>query len=361
MKPLVVSQIHKFFNDVHAVRDLSFEVQQGEFISLLGPSGCGKTTMLRMIAGLEEVSSGKIYLQGKDITYDPPFKRNTGMVFQSYALFPHMTVQKNIEFGLKMRHFDPDRIPDTVQRVLHLVHLDGYEERYPHELSGGQQQRIALARALAIEPEILLLDEPLSNLDAKLREGMRIEIKRIQQEIGITTIFVTHDQEEALILSDRILVMKDGCVIEEGSPKQIYSNPSDEFAGLFIGHSNALEGTVEELHEENCSIITSDGLRFNCGRKPGVENKGPVLILIRQERMRIYQDGDPRAKQASCNQIEGKLTLQTFQGPTIEYICDVEGNEIKIRRPNEGILPEIKPGEKVFIQWDPQDCMVIER
>lgn len=358
---LALVNVNKFFKDFHAVKDVSLEVEQGEFISLLGPSGCGKTTTLRMIAGFADASSGSIYLGGRNVTFDPPFRRNTGMVFQSYALFPHMSVEQNIAFGLRMRKVDKAEIPERIQRVLGLIHLEGYEKRMPRELSGGQQQRVALARALAIEPEVLLLDEPLSNLDAKLREGMRIEIKRIQQEVGITTVFVTHDQEEALVLSDRIFVMNEGRVVEEGAPMDIYSRPSSAFAGLFIGHSNTLRGIVAASEGQHLVIKCGEDLTFRSAHTPNLSDFSQgeeVLALVRQERMRLHTDTNGHAD-PSANSITAEVSLVTFLGPIIEYICMVGHQEIRVRRPNEGSLPAVSPGEKVQIEWDPADCVVV--
>ena len=361
MARLTLDKVNKFFKEIHAVRDVSFEVEQSEFVSLLGPSGCGKTTTLRMIAGFEEVTSGSVYLGGNNVTLTPPFKRNTGMVFQSYALFPHMSVEENIAFGLTMHNFDKQRIPAQIEKSLRLIHLEGHEKRMPHELSGGQQQRVALARALAIEPEILLLDEPLSNLDAKLREDMRIEIKRIQKEIGVTTVYVTHDQEEALTLSDRILVMSYGEIIESGKPMDIYSNPQSAFAGLFIGHSNSLNCDVTGMDSVYLQIISDKGLIFNSTSRSHVQKDDKVLILIRQERMRIHRIGDEERCTRGSNCIPAKVELMTFQGSIIEYICTAKDHEFKIRRPNEGDVLIVESGEVVRIEWEPADCILIKK
>lgn len=357
---LSLNDVNKYFQDLHAVKDVSFEVADGEFVSLLGPSGCGKTTTLRMIAGFEEVSGGSIQIAGRDVTQDPPFKRNTGMVFQNYALFPHMTVEENISFGLRMRKFPKAEIPERVQRALTLIQLEGYEERYPDQLSGGQQQRIALARALAIEPAVLLLDEPLSNLDAKLREEMRIEIRRIQKRVGITSLFVTHDQEEALTLSDRIMVMHEGRIVESGTPLEIYSQPHSQFAASFIGHSNAFQGTLVERDDAGDFVVETDRnlvFRSNAGigQQPGDE----VLILIRQERMRLYEDGNRR--NSGANRLSGEVLMISFLGPMIEYICQVGDHELRVRRPNEGSLPQVEVGSEVRVEWDPADCIVLSR
>lgn len=232
--------------NVQAVKSLDLEISQGEFFAILGPSGCGKTTTLRMIAGLEEPSSGHIFIDGTDITTVPTHKRSIGVVFQSYALFPHMTVNQNIAFGLKMRGWSKPRVEAKVRELLEIIHLPDIGKRLIGQLSGGQQQRVALARALAPEPEILLLDEPLSNLDLKLRQEMRLEIRRIQRELGITTVFVTHDQGEALALSDRVMVMNGGVVSQMGTPSEVYESPKTMWVASFIGDANVLVGSVDD-------------------------------------------------------------------------------------------------------------------
>lgn len=358
MAMLTVTNVDKYFAGVHAVKGISFEVDEGEFVSLLGPSGCGKTTTLRMVAGFIEVSSGTILIAGQDVTYDPPYRRDTGMVFQNYALFPHMTVEQNIAFGLRMRKVKRTEIPGRVARVLNLIQLSGYEKRLPRELSGGQQQRVALARALVIEPAILLLDEPLSNLDAKLREEMRIEIRRIQKKVGITSIFVTHDQEEALTLSDRIIVMNEGLIVETGAPSDIYSRPNTPFSATFIGHSNSLHGTVIEARGEECLVQTENGLHIRVGQRAGLGQDDRVLVLVRQERLRLSINANEHAPAA--NQIAAEVSLVTLLGPIIEYICVAQGHEFRIRRPNEGNLAPVAEGQTAYVEWDPSDCIVLK-
>ena len=358
MDTLSLRKVNKYFKDIHAVKEISFEVGEGEFVSLLGPSGCGKTTTLRMIAGFEEVSSGAVHIAGQDVTTTPPFRRNTGMVFQNYALFPHMTVADNIAFGLRMRKFPKAEIADHVRQTLALIQLDGYEERYPQQLSGGQQQRVALARALAIEPAVLLLDEPLSNLDAKLREEMRIEIRRIQRKVGITSLFVTHDQEEALTLSDRIIVMNEGHIIENGTPLEIYSAPNSAFAASFIGHSNSFQGTILEHDESGQAVIKTDrDLVFRSHSSAEQKAGDQVLVLIRQERMRLSTDNG--TSNADCNRQPAEILMVSFLGPTIEYICRMQNHELRVRRPNEGSLPDVDVGSKVQVEWDPSDCIIL--
>jgi len=359
MPLLSVQGIRKQFKEVTAVDDVSFDLEEGEFLSLLGPSGCGKTTTLRVIAGLEILDAGRILLQEEDVTYEPPFRRNIGMVFQDYALFPHMTINDNVAFGLRMQNVDKEAITRKVDHALELVHLGGYGSRYPNQLSGGQQQRVALARALAVEPALLLLDEPLSNLDAKLREEMRIEIKLIQREIGISTLFVTHDQEEALTMSDRVIVMERGKISEIGSPMEIYSNPTSEFVADFIGHSNLLQGVVDQVVGEEAFVTIDDGLKVVAGTRPGISAGMDVLVLIRQERIRLGRLG--AALPESKNIIEASLSLTNFLGPTIHYICNTEQREIHLRRPNEGKVNLIQPGERVQLFWNPDDCVLIPK
>jgi ABC-type Fe3+/spermidine/putrescine transport system ATPase subunit len=358
MSILSLTNINKFYGSFHAAKDVSFHVREGTTLSLLGPSGCGKTTTLRMIAGLEEVTSGTIHLSGVDITYDPPFKRNTSMVFQNYALFPHMTVSENIGFGLKMRKVDKDKIPGKVTRALEMIHLEGHEDRMPNELSGGQQQRVSLARALAVEPSLLLLDEPLSNLDARLREEMRIEIKRIQNDTGITSVFVTHDQEEALTLSDFILVMNNGRVVETGTPQDVYSNPGCLFTASFIGNSNLVQGDIVEIEETTTVVKASEDLIFRCNSDPRFVKDERVTVLLKQECLNVTAGSF--APHPSMNRATGTLRLVTFLGPSIEYICTIGNQEMRIRRPNEGELPDLKLNQEINIEWNFSDGKLLK-
>ncbi len=254
MSFLTLEHISKTFGATAAVSDFNLAIEKGEFVSFLGPSGCGKTTTLRMIAGFEQPTSGRITLDGDDITYQPPHQRNVGMVFQSYALFPNMTVAQNIGFGLEVRKVPAAEIKQRVEEMLALIHLEEYGGRYPYQLSGGQQQRVALARALAIRPRVLLLDEPLSALDAKIRMELRLEIRRIQQALGITTVYVTHDQEEALSLSDRVVVMNRSRIEQVGTPTEIYNYPATEFVAFFVGQLNVLPISDLDLQEHTCRL-----------------------------------------------------------------------------------------------------------
>src|SRR6188508_2973708 len=245
MAKLELIDLSKRYGEQAAVAGVTLDVTDGEFLVLLGPSGCGKTTTLRMIAGLVEPSGGAARIGGTDVTHLPPWRRNTGMVFQSYALFPHMSVADNVAFGLQMRRLGKSEIETRTREALRLVRLEGFAQRLPRQLSGGQQQRVALARALAIRPDVLLLDEPLSNLDAKLREQVRVEIRELQRQLGLTTVMVTHDQEEALTMADRLVVMNEGSVRQVGSQRDLYERPADRFVAGFVGRSTFLGGTVE--------------------------------------------------------------------------------------------------------------------
>lgn len=268
-----------------------------------------------------------------------------------------MTIHDNVAFGLRMRKFDKALIEEKVNRALELVQLGGLGERYPHQLSGGQQQRVALARALAVEPALLLLDEPLSNLDAKLREEMRIEIKLIQREIGIATLFVTHDQEEALTMSDRVIVMEHGRISEMGSPIEIYQNPSSEFVADFIGHTNLFRGKIVEVQPDQTVVQVEGNLEIHTPVLEGIKVGDGALVAVRQERIQLTTD--EKNVSGAGNYFSAELMLANFLGPTIHYICKSEGTDIHIRRPNEGKLQVMELGQSVFIYWDLEDCVLI--
>ncbi|MCS6963401.1 ABC transporter ATP-binding protein [Thermoflexus sp.] len=307
---LVLEHVSKRFGNLIAVEDFHLAVEKGEFISLLGPSGCGKTTVLRMIAGFELPTTGRIILEGEDITRVPPNRRNIGMVFQSYALFPNMTVAQNIAFGMRVRREPEHRIRERVDELLALVHLEDKRNSYPHQLSGGQQQRVALARALAIRPRLLLLDEPLSALDAKIRVTLRSEIRAIQRQLGITVIYVTHDQEEALSISDRIVVMRAGKIEQVGTPFQIYNFPQTSFVASFVGMLNTAEAEVLDpqqglLQLDGAHLLSADpGLRR---RKPGER----VRLSIRPERISLA------GEQLKDNLLQARVEDITFLGAVV--------------------------------------------
>lgn len=361
MAILSVNNVSKKFGDVNALDNVSFSIHREEFLSLLGPSGCGKTTALRIIAGLEEPTSGRVDIEGKDVTSVPPFRRNTGMVFQSYALFPHMSIYENIAFGLRMRKMDQNTIKTKVEDALELFHLSGYNNRYPHQLSGGEQQRVALARALAIEPILLLLDEPLSNLDAKLREEMRTEVKLIHKKVGISTLFVTHDQEEALTLSDRVLVMDRGTIVESGTPAQIYQNPSSAFTADFIGHSNLLNAKIVNVGKENMIVETVSGWQISASIRQDLSIGEKVLVVVKQESIKLEIPEEQKIDYpTSDNLFNARIGLVNFLGPTIHFICELEGGTIQVRCANSPQLRALHPGQDVRLRWEPEDNTIIK-
>jgi putative spermidine/putrescine transport system ATP-binding protein len=322
---LELEGITKYFGQVTAVDHISVSVEQGEFLTLLGPSGCGKTTILRMVAGFETPNAGNILLDGDDITNRPASKRPMGMVFQSYALFPHMTAEQNIAFGMNIKRLPKDEIKRRCAELLELVGLSDKGRNYPHQLSGGQQQRIALARALAVEPKVLLLDEPLSALDAKVRVSLRNEIRRIQQQLKMTAIYVTHDQEEALAISDRIAVMAKGRIEQLDHPEEIYSNPRTVFAASFVGTSNSFKGVLTSATEGLCK---TEGDTLHVPAMPQLHDGDHVLVIVRPEEVRI-QAGNETAEYSADgagNQVAGVIELRTFLGPFTRFHVRIDGD-----------------------------------
>ncbi len=321
---LELENVTKRFGQATAVDDINLTVEQGEFLTLLGPSGCGKTTILRMIAGFEVPTVGNILLDGDDMTNRSASKRPMGMVFQSYALFPHMTAEQNIAFGLTVKHVPKDEIQRRVAELLVLVGLGDKGKSYPHQLSGGQQQRIALARALAVEPKVLLLDEPLSALDAKVRVSLRNEIRRIQQQLKMTAIYVTHDQEEALAISDRIAVMARGHIEQLGNPEDIYSNPQSVFAATFVGNSNQFRGMLTTASEGLCR---SSSYTLHVPPQATMRNGDAIMVVVRPEEMTIHEEGKATAAgidaalngTGTSNEIAGVIELRTFLGPFTRF------------------------------------------
>jgi iron(III) transport system ATP-binding protein len=335
LKSVILDQVNKHFNGKGGVRNVDIHIQPGEFFTFLGPSGCGKTTTLRMIAGFYHPNSGRILFGDRDVTYLQPNKRNTGMVFQNYALFPHLSVFENIAFGLRVRKQSKAEIKEKVERAQKLVRLDGYGDRRIDQLSGGQQQRVALARALVIEPEILLLDEPLSNLDAKLREETRIEIKRLQMELGVTTVYVTHDQAEAMTMSDRIMVMNEGEIQQIGTPQEIYNRPANRFVSSFIGESNLIEGIVEEANYETVKVRISDHTVLTGRRKhaaPGCafDIGQRIFLSVRPESVRQTGQDD------TTNVVTGVIKLAEFTGLSVNYLVQTDAFMLKALFVNTG-------------------------
>ena len=313
----------KRYGDFVAIPDLSLEIQPGEFFTLLGPSGCGKTTLLRMIAGFNSIEGGEFYFGDRLINDLEPSKRNIGMVFQNYAIFPHLTVRKNVAFGLKNRKLPKDQIKEKSEAFMALMKISEYADRLPEKLSGGQQQRVALARALAIEPEVLLMDEPLSNLDAKLRVEMRTVIKEIQNRLGITTVYVTHDQEEAMAVSDRIAVMNLGVIQQIGTPKTLYQRPANRFVATFIGRSNIMDAYVKADRTGNY-IVFNNGYTVKMNNLSDVTDGQLVSVSVRPEELVI----NPNAKEDG---LVGKVLYSTFLGLNTHYVVELsDGNRAEI-------------------------------
>jgi spermidine/putrescine ABC transporter ATP-binding subunit len=330
-----LSNLTKRFRDVTAVDDIDLSIRDGELLTLLGPSGCGKTTTLRMIAGFETPSEGTVAIAGETVTNTPPYNRDTGMVFQQYALFPHMTVADNIAFGLEMDGVADADITEKVREGLSMVRLEGLGDRYPKELSGGQQQRVALARALVIEPSVLLLDEPLSNLDKKLREEMRLEILRLHRELDVTMIYVTHNQEEALTISDRMAVMNQGEIRQVGTPQEIYREPSDAFVADFIGNANLLTGAVSGTAADGYTVELDAGPELTVSdqstSQAAVSVGDAVTLLFRPERFRVHPAG---AAVSASNAIDATVVESTFLGSRMDYFVDVGGEQLHVVQQN---------------------------
>lgn len=346
--------INKSYGEIAAVRDLTLDVAEGEFFSLLGPSGSGKTTTLRLIAGFETATRGHLEIKGRDVTLTPPHKRDIGMVFQNYALFPHKTVSQNVAFGLRMRGIGREEIAQRVRDALALVELSGYGDRRPSQLSGGQQQRVALARAVVIRPQLLLADEPLGALDRKLRQAMQFELRAFQRTVGITMVYVTHDQEEALTMSDRIGVMHDGVLVQVGTPREIYDRPQSRFVADFIGTSNFLEGRVEEREQSAITIAMAGDIRVRVARLASdPELTDVATIALRPERIRIVRDGE-----RVDNRIDGKINGQTFLGETmLSRIQIPTGDELLVRHDDESTRSGV--GAIVTLGWNAGDGVLI--
>lgn len=356
-RPVIeIDHVTKRFDDYVAVADANFSIAAGEFFSMLGPSGCGKTTTLRMIAGFETPTSGAIRLEGADVSKVPPHKRNVNTVFQHYALFPHMTVWDNVAYGPRSMKKDKAEVTRRVDEILDIVRLTDFAKRKPGQLSGGQQQRVALARALVNYPSALLLDEPLGALDLKLRHAMQFELKRIQREVGITFIYVTHDQEEALTMSDRIAVMNAGNVEQIGSPTEIYDAPATVFVANFIGQANlwpgrqtGVTGGVAEM------AVLGTTLRARPG-DTAIEPGGHATLMVRPERIRVSVDplgGDVATVEATVKDL-------TFQGPVVRLsVVAPDDSEIVAHVGPEQKLPTLRPGDRVHVGWDPEASLVL--
>jgi spermidine/putrescine ABC transporter ATP-binding subunit len=353
MSEIVLNSVEKVYpGGVRAVTDASLVVEDGEFFTLVGPSGCGKTTTLRTLAGFEQPTSGTVGLGGINVNGVPPDERDTGMVFQDFALFPHLTVGENIAFGLTVGGDWPeDEVDDRVEEMLELVELSGFADRMPDQLSGGQQQRIALARALAPEPEVLLLDEPLASLDKQLRESMQVELRRIQETIGITTVLVTHNQTEALTMSDRIAVMNDGQFEQVGTPTEVYETPATKFVADFIGTANVFDGTVTEAADGRV-VVDCDGIEFEATAASDVAVGDAVTVVTRPEHTLV----DP--SESRTNVFEGDVSVSRFLGDRHEchVTLDTGSDVVGVVEPDR---PTPAGGDRVSLGVDAEDCLVV--
>ena len=360
-----LSHVSKTFGDVKAVNDVSLEILRGEFFSLLGPSGCGKTTTLRLLAGLEQPDDdgGEVRLLGEMVNRKRPYERKVAMVFQNYALFPHLSVRRNVAFGLEQRKTPKTEIADRVRLALEMVRLepDTFARRMPAQLSGGQRQRVALARALVLQPDILLLDEPLGAIDLKLRKEMQLELKALNKQLGTTFVYVTHDQEEALTMSDRIAVMDNGQVAQLGTPAEIYENPRTAFVARFIGESNFFEGVVKRRDGRSWEVARTDGGRFLVPDHPTLREGRALRVAVRPEWMDVWRPG---AVPAGENAVTGTIREVIYLGETMHVIVTVPGcADVTVAMRNEGQL--IKPlpwkrGDEAAVAWLPEDCQILD-
>lgn len=374
MGSVTVNHLNKKFDNVTALEDVNLEIREGEFFALLGPSGCGKTTTMRCIAGFEQPTSGEILIGNKAVNHIPPNRRDCGMVFQSYALFPHYNVFENVAYSLNIKQLSkgsfgtklgtygrlisrrlgktPNDIQSKVQQILEYVELDQYADRLTSELSGGQQQRVALARALVMEPAVLLMDEPLSNLDKKLRHTMRNTIRRIQQDLGITTIFVTHDQEEAMSMADRVAVMSNGQVRQIGTPTDLYSHPQTAFIADFVGSSNIYKGTVIESTEKG-STVQLNGFQI---RSLSHASKKEAEVVIRPENIHIVSDDHDMA---GMNVLHGEILMSTYLGAAIRYDVKAGDLQFSLDKTYESGNSILAPGQSVKLKIDPERVLII--
>jgi spermidine/putrescine ABC transporter ATP-binding subunit len=351
--------VGKRFGNVVAVEKMDLGIAEGSLVTLLGPSGCGKTTLLRMIAGLEEPSEGEIFVNGKRINDIPIHKRNLGMIFQNYALFPHKTIFDNVAFGLKYRNVPKPEIRKKVARALEMVRLPGVENRYPSQLSGGQQQRIALARAIVIEPDVLLMDEPLSALDENLREEMRWEIDNLQRMIGVTTIFVTHDQREALSMSDKIVVMKDGRKLQEGSPEEVYNYPVNHFVADFLGHSNFIQAEVVGADGQWMRVRLGEGSEIVTDPSGQWSPGDAVEVVVRAQKF-IIEPQENHTPRPGCNSFSGRVRELSYMGGEVRYFVELDsGAELHVI----GMVraQPYRRDTRVVMQVEPQHCRLLAK
>lgn len=349
---LELKNIKKKFDGVGVLEGIQLSVEKGEFITLLGSSGCGKTTTLRIIAGLETPDEGQVLLEGKDVTGLPPHKRDVNTVFQNYALFPHMNVADNVGYGLKIKKVPKDEIRYKVKEMLELVQLSGYEKRKPSELSGGQKQRVAIARALANNPKILLLDEPLGALDLQLRRAMQLELKRLQKKLGVTFIYITHDQEEAINMSDRIVVMNKGLFEQIGTPDDIYNHPKTSYVATFVGNANIIDGVVDRVVENQILVSACGGKVLVDLRGEKVRPGEKVTLAVRSENIQIDDD-------CGCG-LEAVVQEKSFAGGLLRMVLQtVDGKQLVASR--YGIDADVAVGQKICFRWDAHQAVLVDR
>ncbi|HHW26002.1 MAG TPA: ABC transporter ATP-binding protein [Firmicutes bacterium] len=367
---LQLSQIHKSFGDVKVLDGIDLSVRKGEFITLLGPSGCGKTTTLRIIAGLERPDSGRVFIAGKDVTNEEPNRRNVNTVFQNYALFPHMTVEANIGYSLRLKRVDKETIKKTVSQALELVQLSGYEKRMPDELSGGQKQRVAIARAIVNQPAVLLLDEPLGALDLQLRRQMQVELKRLRARLGVTFVYITHDQEEALNMSDRIAVMRNGKFEQIGTPSDVYDRPKTSYVARFVGSANIVEGTVLESDGQRIAFRSQGAVCLVAARGARLSPGEAVRVAVRSEMVDLTPYASPELPYsgldaAGGNPGDSQVGLQAvvkeknFAGGVLQITVSLaDGSELVASR--HGIDSPLVPGDKVRVTWQPERAVLVD-
>ena len=347
---VTISSLNKFYADTQVLFDIDLDIYDGEFLTLLGPSGCGKTTLLRVLGGFEGIDKGEVFLEGKSIIDIPPHKRGTNTVFQSYALFPHLSVFENVAFGLKMKKYPKEKIKEEVEKILKIVKLEAYAKKMPRELSGGQQQRVAIARAVVNKPSLLLLDESLSALDFKLRKQMQVELKELQRQLGITFVFVTHDQEEALSMSDRIVVMNSGKIEQVGTPKEIYENPKNLFVADFIGQINKIKADVLSQDDKSVKLLAYHQ-EIILKKQKDTLYKDEVVLIIRPEDFRVERKVQDVA---TSYHLKGTLHQIIYKGVTIDLMIEMEdGNFLHVSEfyNEDSDALTYKEGEELFVYW----------
>ena len=355
-----VKNLVKTYGDVYALKNVDLKIAEGEYFVLLGPSGGGKTTLLRSIGGFIRPDSGNVTIKGQNVDNLPPEKRPTSMVFQGFALFPHMSVSQNIGYGLKLKSIEKEVIFSKVNKMMDLVGLTGLSKRMPHELSGGQQQRVQLARALILENDVLLLDEPLSALDAQLRKDMCIELKRLQKTVGITFVHVTHNQEEAMSVADRIAIIADGEMLEEGTPEEIYSNPKNKFTAEFIGEKNIFDGTIVKFSKKSITIDIGNDFIEIINKDYDIKKNQTVSLSIKSESIEIIKNQSKLDDKLKIPQIFGTISEITFLGQFIRYLVLLKnGQEIQVRSPKE--VKNIKINDQVSLRWRLEDFLLHQK